>query len=38
MLTGYTPQIGMEEGLRRTIDWFCLPDNLKKYKADIYNV
>ena len=37
-LTGYTPQISIEEGLHRTIDWFCQPDNLKKYKADIYNV
>lgn len=37
-LTGFAPQVGLEEGLRRTVDWFCRPDNLKKYKTDIYNV
>ena len=37
-LTDFVPQVSLEEGLRRTVDWFCQPDNLKKYKADIYNV
>ncbi|QPK63122.1 SDR family oxidoreductase [Methylomonas sp. LL1] len=37
-LTGFAPQVSLENGLRRTVDWFCDPDNLKKYKADIYNV
>lgn len=37
-LTGFTPQVLLAEGLVRTVDWFCDPDNLKKYKADIYNV
>jgi len=37
-LTGFVPQVGLEEGLRRTIAWFSHPGNLKKYKADIYNV
>lgn len=37
-LTGFCPQVCLEEGLRRTIAWFCNPDFLKKYKADIYNV
>lgn len=37
-LTGFSPQIGLEEGLRLTIAWFCDPDNLKKYKANLYNV
>lgn len=37
-LTGFEPQVTLEEGLRRTIDWFINPDNLKSYKADIYNV
>ena len=37
-LTGFTPQVTLEQGLRRTVDWFSQPENLKKYKADIYNV
>lgn len=37
-LTGFEPQVTLEEGLRRTIDWFCEPENLKNYKVDIYNV
>ena len=37
-LTGYEPRFGIEEGLRRTIEWFSKPGNLAKYKADIYNV
>lgn len=37
-LTGYEPQVKIEEGLRKTVDWFLNPENLKKYKADIYNV
>lgn len=38
MLTGFEPQVGLEEGLQRTIAWFLNPDNLKHYKADLYNV
>lgn len=37
-LTGFAPQVSLEQGLRRTVDWFIQPDNLKKYKTDIYNV
>lgn len=37
-LTGFEPQIGLAEGLRRTVDWFGQGQNLRKYKADIYNV
>lgn len=37
-LTGYEPKVKIEEGLRATVDWFLNKDNLKKYKADIYNV
>lgn len=37
-LTGYQPQVSLEEGLRRTIAWFRDPANLAKYKTDIYNV
>jgi NAD dependent epimerase/dehydratase len=37
-LTGFEPQITLEQGLQRTVDWLLQPENLKKYKADIYNV
>ena len=37
-LTGYEPSYSLEEGLKETINWFLDKDNLKKYKADIYNV
>ncbi len=37
-LTGFKPQVDIREGLRRTIEWFSVKANLKKYKSDIYNV
>jgi NAD dependent epimerase/dehydratase len=37
-LTGFEPQIGIEAGLTMTVEWFSNPENLKKYKAGIYNV
>lgn len=37
-LTGFEPQYTIEQGLKETIEWFKNPENLKKYKADIYNV
>lgn len=37
-LTGYAPSTSIEDGLRKTVDWFTNPENLKKYKANIYNV
>ena len=37
-LTGFKPKIAIREGLERTIYWLTQPENLKKYKADIYNV
>lgn len=36
-LTDWRPQVTLEEGLRRTIDWFTAGDNLNKYKPLIYN-
>lgn len=36
-LTPWRPQVSLEEGLKRTIEWFCDPANLAKYKTDIYN-
>jgi NAD dependent epimerase/dehydratase len=37
-LTGFKPQIGIREGLQKTIAWVTHPENLKGYKAEIYNV
>lgn len=37
-LTGFEPQYSIREGLKATVEWFSHPDNLKKYKFDIYNV
>lgn len=37
-LTDFKPQYTIERGLKETVSWFTNPNNLKKYKADIYNV
>lgn len=37
-LTGYQAQVGLRDGLKKTIDWFTQPANLAKYKTGIYNV
>lgn len=37
-LTSFKPNYSIEKGLTETIDWFLKPENLKKYKTDIYNV
>ena len=36
-LTGFKPSFSIENGLQETINWFLNPENLKKYKPDIYN-
>lgn len=36
--TGWKQEFTLEEGLRETIEWFTKPDNLSKYKTDIYNL
>ena len=36
-LTDWHPRWSLEDGLRATIDWFVRPENLAKYKTDIYN-
>lgn len=42
LLTGWVPDYGGQEGFKRglaeTVAWFLTPENLKNYKADIYNV
>jgi len=37
-LTKFRPQVTIQDGLQKTIDWFTKPENLRKYKSDIYNV
>lgn len=41
-LTGWEPEYsgrdGLARGLRQTIDWFCDSGNLRRYKADLYNL
>jgi NAD dependent epimerase/dehydratase len=37
-LLNYKPKHTLETGLSTTIDWFTNPENLKKYKTEIYNV
>lgn len=36
--TNWSPGYSLESGLEKTIDWFKKPENLKSYKADIYNI
>lgn len=36
-LTDWRPKHSFEQGLQKTIEWFCRPENLAKYKPDIYN-
>lgn len=41
-LIGWTPQYGgiegFKKGLKETADWFSHKENLKQYKADVYNI
>jgi dTDP-glucose 4,6-dehydratase len=41
-LLGWEPLFGKKEGFKRgladTVAWFTQPENLKNYKADIYNI
>jgi len=37
-LLGWTPNYSLDEGLRITIDWFQNPENLQKYRANLYNL
>lgn len=36
-LTDWRPALDFEQGIARTVDWFVKPENLAKYKPDIYN-
>lgn len=37
-LTGFTPKYDIKSGLQATIDWITQPQNLARYKSEIYNV
>jgi len=37
-LTGWKQEYSFENGLQETIQWFSDKDNLKQYKANIYNI
>ncbi|MEI7967454.1 MAG: NAD-dependent 4,6-dehydratase LegB [Betaproteobacteria bacterium] len=41
-LAGWAPEYsgleGLERGLRETIDWFRVPDHLRRYKVGLYNI
>ena len=37
-LTGFDSYTNLKEGLIKTVEWFSVPENLSKYKPDIYNV
>lgn len=37
-LTGFEPKYSIRQGLEKTIDWFANPDNLRRYKMEIYNI
>lgn len=41
-IAGWSPEYagrdGFARGLRETIDWFSRPENLRRYKAGVYNI
>jgi len=37
-LTGWKPGCAFTQGLKETIEWFRRPENLARYKSDIYNL
>ncbi|OIJ22372.1 NAD-dependent dehydratase [Anaerobacillus alkalidiazotrophicus] len=36
--TSYSGRDGFKRGLKETAEWFTNPENLKGYKADVYNI
>lgn len=36
--TNFEPAISIDDGLKYTIDWMLKPENISRYKAEIYNV
>jgi len=37
-LTNFSSTVSLEQGLKKTINWFSEDSNLKHYKANIYNI
>lgn len=37
-LTGFEPAYTIRDGLQATVEWFIRPENLARYKAEVYNV
>ena len=37
-LTDWKQQVSLDQGIEQTIAWFSVPENLNRYKSDIYNV
>jgi NAD dependent epimerase/dehydratase len=38
VLTGWTPEFTLSQGLKETVDWFKNSENLNKYKPGLYNL
>lgn len=36
-ITGWKPEVSFDDALKTTIEWFVNPENLIKYKWDVYN-
>ena len=36
--SAFLPQIPLRNGLERTVQWFSQPENLRRYKGELYNV
>ncbi len=37
-LTGWQPRYDLSEGLKKTVEWFRVRENLDRYKAFLYNI
>jgi NAD dependent epimerase/dehydratase len=37
-LTSWEPRFSLDQGLRKTIEWFRIPENLRRYKAHLLNL
>lgn len=37
-MTAWRPEYDLRDGLARTVEWFRVPDNLRRYKAWLYNL
>jgi NAD dependent epimerase/dehydratase len=37
-MTAWQPRCSLDEGLKQTVDWFRIPENLSRYKSWLYNI